>query len=126
MRPLAELVLDGVEATIPYRQGLAAALRCQTLLPARAEGLGGGAAQDLKSLAKPVFIAKRFNQKSVMPPRLFSVNEKLILKISCELSDATAIDFFVKILYNSNHYFMTDAIFFALVNGSAKNFRLFI
>ncbi len=40
MRPLVELVLDGVKATIPYRQGLAAALRCQTLLPARAEGLG--------------------------------------------------------------------------------------
>ena len=55
MRPLVELVLDGVEATIPYRQGLAAALRCQTLLPARAEGLGGGATQDLKSLAKPAF-----------------------------------------------------------------------
>ncbi len=34
MRPLVELVLDGVKATIPYRQGLAAALRCQTLLPA--------------------------------------------------------------------------------------------
>ncbi len=64
MWPLVELVLDGVEATIPYQQGLAAALRCQTLLPARAEGLGGGAAQDLKSLAKPAFIAKRCQKYS--------------------------------------------------------------